>query len=72
MLRDNSRGSIIGILVSVIALFILFSIATKYMESNNESSNSSSTVIDEAQQTSDEADGAGERAQSIINGLTGN
>ena len=72
MLRENSSGSIIGIIISVIALFILLSIATKYMDSDSNSDTASPSAIDEAQQTTDEANGAGERASSILNGLTGN
>lgn len=74
MLRNNERGSIIGLIVGIIGLvllWIMFSNSVSAPDGGDEGDFDSS-VIDQAMDTGQEVQETGERANSILDGLRGN
>ena len=74
MLKDDQRGSIIGIIIAVVAILVVFSVL-RNMYSRNDSggtADTQGTVIDEAEDAASDVQDTGKGARNILNGLTGN
>ena len=73
MLDRNQRGSILGILLTAILIFILVSMFYKSQTDDNtgENGNSEASLIEQTQDTVNNANDAGQKANSILKGLTG-
>ncbi|MDX1765561.1 MAG: hypothetical protein R3313_01260 [Candidatus Saccharimonadales bacterium] len=74
MLTNNQRGSIIGLALTVIFIFIFVSMIMKASSDDNgqDSNNTDQSIIDRSQDTVNNANEAGQKANSILKGLTGN
>jgi len=73
MLNKDQHGSIIGLAITVIFIFILVSVVLKSQSDDNgqDSTDSDQTLIENTQDTVNNANEAGQKANSILKGLTG-
>jgi len=73
MLRDNQYGSIIGLLITAIFIFLFVSVIIKIQSDNNgqDDANSEQSLMDQTQEKVNNANDASKKANSILKGLTG-